>query len=164
MTGPVPSRDSPDLSARWDLVLAVAVLVIATPVATWWLVGDRSTVPAGAVPDYAFQPWDVNPGVAHAAGIGSVVAALVALLVLGRATGRNRLDPRWWGVFVPLLAAGVTVGFGWRVMTAGVIGANIGAGLMILLGGPVVAALLIGAIAYAIRLSLRRRPPDQGPA
>ncbi|MBF9132094.1 hypothetical protein I0C86_24485 [Plantactinospora sp. S1510] len=145
-------------------MLAVAGLVIAAPVLTWWLVGDRSTVPAGADPDYAFQPLDVGPGLTRAAGIGSAVVAVVALLTLVRATRRNRLDPHWWGVVVPLLTAGVLVGSGWRLMTAGVIGANIGAGLTVLLGGPVVAALLIWATCYATCLSRRGRRAGQGRA
>lgn len=52
-------------------------------------------------------------------------------------------DARWWSVLVPLMAAGFITGAGWRVMTAGVIGANIGAGLVVLFGSPLVAALLV---------------------
>ncbi|UWP80002.1 hypothetical protein [Dactylosporangium fulvum] len=82
-----------------------------------------------------------------------MVIVIAALLVLGWATRRQHLDPRWWRVLGPLLAAGVIVGYGWRVMTAGVIGANIGAGLVVLFAGPVVAALLLWSLAYSIRLS-----------
>jgi hypothetical protein len=39
-----------------------------------------------------------------------------------------------------------------------VIGANIGAGIVIIVGGPVVAALLIWALAHSIRLLHRGRP------
>jgi hypothetical protein len=165
MTGPGHSRHpgkSLDALAKWEVVLAVAALVIAVPVATWWLVGDQSTVPVSADPDYAVQPFGVGLGAGRAAGIGSTVMTVVALLMLARATRRHRLDPRWWAVLVPLLVAGVIVGSGWRAMTAGVIGANIGAGLVVLFGGPVVAASLIWAIAYSIRLLPRRRPVDQG--
>src|SRR5262244_2154432 len=41
---------------------AAVLLVLSTPVATWWLIGDQSTVPAGAEPDYAIRPWEHRPG------------------------------------------------------------------------------------------------------
>lgn len=71
-------------------------------------------------------------------------------------TIRRVLDARWWSVLVPLLAAGFITGAGWRVMTAEVIGANIGAGFVILFGSPVVAALLTWALARSIYLAHRR--------
>jgi hypothetical protein len=122
-------------------------------VATWWLIGDRSTVPASADPDYAFRPFDVGPAVERTAGTGATVLAAITLLVLVWATRSHHLDSRWWKVFLALLAAGIIAGFGWRVMTAGVIGANIGAGLVVFFGGPVVAALLVWAVAYSIYLA-----------
>ncbi|MEU5791449.1 hypothetical protein ABZ754_27460 [Micromonospora purpureochromogenes] len=39
--------------------------------------------------------------------------------------------------------------FAWRVLTAGGIGANIGAGLTIMFGGPILAVLLIAAAVAA---------------
>jgi hypothetical protein len=110
------------------------------------------TAPADA--DYTLVPFDVSVGAERAAGWGSTVLAVVALLTLVWATRGRRLDARCWMVLIPLLTAGLIVGFGWRVMTAGVIGANIGAGLVVLLGGAAVATLLIWAIAYAIRLCI----------
>jgi hypothetical protein len=141
--------------AEWGVVVAAAALVIAVPVAIWWVAGDQSTVQVSA--DYAFRPFDVSVGAERIAGIGSTVLAVVALLTLAWATRRHLLDARWWMVLIPLLTAGLIVGFGWRVMTAGVIGANIGAGLVVLLGGPAVATLLIWATAYSIHLLHRRR-------
>jgi hypothetical protein len=43
-------------------------------------------------------------------------------------------------------------GFGWRVFTAGVIGANIGAGLYAFFVGPVIAALLVWAVFRSVTL------------
>jgi hypothetical protein len=143
--------------AQWGVVVAAAALVVAFPVATWWLVGDQSTIHVSADADYAFEPFDVSVGAERTAGIGSAALAVAALLTLAWATRRRRFDARWWMVLIPLLAAGLIVGFGWRAMTAGVIGANIGAGLVVLLGGPAVAALLIWAAVYSIRLLHRRR-------
>jgi hypothetical protein len=48
-----------------------------------------------------------------------------------------------------LIVAGVIVAGGYRVATAGVIGANIGAGIVILFGTPFVAGLVIAAAVVA---------------
>jgi hypothetical protein len=71
------------------------------------------------------------------------------------------VDRRWWEVIGPLVVAGLMVGVGWRVLTAGVVGANIGAGLALMTGGPVVAALLLWALVRALLL-VRRRPGGDG--
>lgn len=60
------------------------------------------------------------------------------------------------------MAAGFITGAGRRVMTAGAIGANIGAGLVVLFGSPLVAALLVWAVARSIYLVHRRRHPVTG--
>jgi hypothetical protein len=139
--------------ARWAVVVSALILVLAVPVAAWWLVGDQSTVPLSMRPDYAFRPWRIGPVAVRAAGIGSLAAGGAAAAVLIGVTLRRRLDVRWWAVLVPLLAAGFIAGAGWRVMTAGVIGANIGAGLVVLVGGPVVLGLLIWALVFSVHLS-----------
>ena len=146
-TGPDRAR------ARWAALAPALILVLAVPVAAWWLVGDQSTVPVSMDPDYAFRPWRIGPVAARAAGLGSLAAGGVAAAVLIGVTLRGRLDVRWWAVLVPLLAAGSIAGAGWRVLTAGVIGANIGAGLVVMEGGPVVAGLLIWALAFSVHLS-----------
>lgn len=142
---------------------AAVVLVLVTPVLTWWLVGDLSTVPARAGRDYAVRPWDISAGTARAMGTASLVMAIAALVVLGWATRRRLLRAQWWTVLIPLLAAGVMTGAGWRVMTAGVIGANIGAGFVVIFGGPLVATLLLWAAARAAYLLVRahraKHPP-----
>lgn len=65
-------------------------------------------------------------------------------------------------MLISLLAADFIAGAGWRVMTAGVIGANIGAGMVIMIGGPVFAALLVSALAgarYLLAPAHRARTP-----
>lgn len=52
-------------------------------------------------------------------------------------------------MLIPLAVAGVIAGAGWRVLTAGVIGANIGAGLVVFLAGPLVGVLVVWALAFA---------------
>jgi len=143
--------------AGWVIVPAAVGMVMAVPVVSWWLVGDQSSVPAGAHPDFTFQGFEVGPSVERAAGIGSTVLAVVTMVVLAWAMYRRQIDWRWWGVLVLVMAAGFIVGSGWRVMTAGGIGANIGAGLVVFFGGPIVVALLICARAYSIHLIRSRR-------
>jgi hypothetical protein len=158
MTRPMRSLQAADGKrelAKWFAVAAAAGLVLAFPVATWWLVGDLSTVPASEDPDFSFRPFDVSRAVERAAGWASALLAAVMLLLLAWFTVRRLLDARWWTVLVPLMAAGFITGAGWRVMTAGVIGANIGAGFVVLLGGPLVAALLVWAVARSIYLVRR---------
>ncbi len=144
--------------------VAGPALVAAVPVVTWWLVGDLSTVSLADDPDYAFRPMTLSPMTERAVGIASLALAVGAVAVLAWATRRRALDRRWWTVLGLLAAAGCIVGLGWRVLTAGVIGANIGAGLFILVGGPVVAALVLFALARSVFLLVRanRRHPLAG--
>jgi hypothetical protein len=149
--------DSKRAVARWVVLSASAGLVLAFPVATWWLVGDLSTVSASAHPDFAFRPLDVSRGAERAAGLASALLAAVMLLMVVWFSVRHLFDARWWTVLVPLMAAGFITGAGWRVMTAGLIGANIGAGLVVLFGSPLVAALLVWSVARSIHLAHRLR-------
>jgi hypothetical protein len=57
-------------------------------------------------------------------------------------------------VVVPLAVVGAILGLAYRTMTAAVIGVNIGAGIMILVGTPVVVGLTIVSLTAACR---RRR-------
>jgi hypothetical protein len=143
--------------AKWTILLAVTGLVLATPVAVWWLVGDQTAKAPGQDLDYAIRPVELDPGIERLVGITSVLAVAVTALLLIRAARRHRFDPRWWSVVIPLVGAGIIVGAGWRVLTAGVIGANIGAGLVILFGGPVVLALLLWAAVRSVYLVRSRR-------
>ncbi|NHO83155.1 hypothetical protein [Micromonospora sp. CMU55-4] len=59
-------------------------------------------------------------------------------------------------MLLPLGGAGVVVGFAWRVLTAGGFGANIGAGLTIIFGGPLLAVPLTAAAVAALQLHLTR--------
>jgi hypothetical protein len=150
----------------WLVLLPAAVtLTLAMPVATWWLVGPLNTAPARVGLDYAFRPFPISPTVARAAGIAAVILAVISLIVLVWATARHQLDARWWGVLTPLPVAGFIAGAGWRVMTAGVLGTNIGAGFVVMLGGPVVLLLLAWALGYSLYLAWGQTPPaPQGPS
>ena len=126
---------------------AAGLLVLATPVATWWVTGDLSEpIPD---PDYMVRPIRLPEGVELAAGIGSVVLGLASIAVLARLFQTRSLDRKWLPPIVFLVVAGAIVGWGWRVLTAGVGGANIGGGMVMLFGGPLVVVLIVAAVVTA---------------
>jgi hypothetical protein len=132
-------------------------LVIASSVATWWLAGDLSTVPPSEHPDYDFRPLNIAAGTARAAGVVSTSVLLIGIALVIVAILARKLRPQWLLVLLPLIGVGTMIGLGWRVMTAGVIGANIGAGLLILFGTPVAILLIAWSIGWSNHL-VRRRP------
>ena len=162
-------RPTPAIRAKgaraWLLLLSAAVtLALATPIATWWLVGPLKTAPARVGLDYAFRPWPISPVAATATGIAAAMLAVMSLALLIWATARHRLDARWWRVLIPLLVAFFIAGAGWRVLTAGVLGSNIGAGIVIVIGGPLVLVLVAWALGYALYLGSGQSPTGpQGP-
>jgi len=140
--------------ARWPAA-ARLVLVAATPVSTWWLVGDLSTEIVD--PDYFIRPVQIGGTAEHVVGVGAVVLVAGSVVALVVAGWRGRLDQGWWSVLVELVLAGGLCGAGWRVLTAGVIGANIGAGLVMMVGAPIVAALVSMAVDDWLSLRVQRR-------
>ncbi len=135
-------------------MLAGAVaLVLAVPVAAWWRIGDRySTLYPSEITHSVIPPFPISPAAERAAGRGAVLAAIVAAAWLTWASLRHDFDLRWWSVLGPLLPAGILAGFGWRVLTARMDGANIGAGCVLLTVGPAVAALLGWAVTRSLML------------
>jgi uncharacterized membrane protein YfcA len=125
------------------VVAAGIGLVLVTPVVTWWAVGDLSEDVTD--PDYLFHPLPLGPGAELAIGLAATVVALGAVVVLAVAARRRQVDRRWLAVLGPLLAAGALCGFGWRILTAGVGGANIGGGMVLLFGPWIVLGLVAGA-------------------
>ena len=134
------------------MVLTISVaLVLAATIATWHLIGDQSTTsPQHA--DYAVKPIRMSRRLERIIGIGGLLLTIIAAAVLTWASVRHTFDLRWWLVIGPATAAGTLVGLAWRVFTAGVIGANIGAGCLLMFGGPLLALLLAWAIAVAVYL------------
>lgn len=125
-----------------QLATAAAVLiVVAVPVVTWWLIGDQSTTSAENA-DYVVQPsFRLSNKTTRALGIGALVVSVAAAAWLIGASASHSFDLIWWSIVGPLLLLGILLALGWRVFTAGVVGANIGAGLFVFFVGPVVLAL-----------------------
>jgi hypothetical protein len=149
-------RDTASSRGRGLLAAAVGCL-LATPVAVWWRVGDQSpTVPPGTALDYVIRPPVIDPWVERVIGIAAVLVVGGTVFLLVRGSRRGRFDRRWWAALLPALAAGIVAGLGGRVVTAGTIGANIGGGLVIIVGGPLVALLLLWSAGWSARLLLSR--------
>ncbi|MFG2376559.1 hypothetical protein ACGFY9_34460 [Streptomyces sp. NPDC048504] len=89
-------------------------------------------------------------------GVVALLLAGVGGALLVRGSRRGELERRLWEVPAPLMVAGVIVGVGRRVLTAGVLGVDVGAGLTLLFGGPVVAGLPLWALVRGTRLANRR--------
>lgn len=139
------------MKAHW---WAAMVLVAATPIATWWVVGDLSGT-AIDDPDFLYRPLDLAPATEDLVGAGATLLVLATATALAVGVARHEVDlRRWWSVLVPLLAAGALAGTGWRVVTAGVIGANIGGGLVLLFVAPIVLGLVVWAAGRASWLLL----------
>ena len=143
------------MTHRGTLLAATGALVAAVPVAAWGLMGQQNAagLPASQL-DHAFQPLGVPDGLATVLGVIALLLAGVGGALLARASWQGGLDVRWWGVLAPLVMAGLLVGVGWRVITAGVIGANIGAGFVTLVGGPLVAGMLVWALGCGVWLAI----------
>jgi hypothetical protein len=134
---------------------ATAILLLATPVSAWWSIGDLSENIDKEQADYAFQPPHLSGPIQLALGAGALVLAVGALAVLLDATRRRVIDVRWWGVIGPFVAFGIYAGFAYRVMTAAVGGANIGAG-MVIFAAPTVLLTSIAISAWNGRALQRR--------
>lgn len=135
-------------------LLTIVVLALVSATTTWWLVGDLTEATSGSM-TYVLDPPNISAGWVRAIGIGSAVVGGIAVAgsLYGSATGR--WDPGWGSVVAMVAGAGIIVGYGWRVLTAGVTGANQGAGLVVLLGVPMVLGLLGTAAVRSFSLSRR---------
>ncbi|MCP3802946.1 hypothetical protein NLX83_27090 [Allokutzneria sp. A3M-2-11 16] len=119
-------------------VWSEVVLVGAGALTAWWAVGDQSSqVPPGTQLDYYVRLPAYSPAVDIAIGVIGVVIG-VALVV--RAKGVWRLP--YAGAFL----LGAVLGICGRVLTAGGIGANIGAGLVFMIGLPLTAVCIAGLL------------------
>lgn len=123
---------------------------VAAPIVTYAIMGDQSEVGVGRL-DYAVRPLNIASTTVSTIALISTVLAVVGLAVLIPRWRDGSLHLGWKKVLICLVAAGVLLGVFARVATAGVIGANIGFGLMIFTVGPICLVLLIGAVLTAIR-------------
>jgi hypothetical protein len=129
---------------RLHVIAAMAVVVLASPVLAWFAVGDTSE--AVPNPDYMFRPPSLSTTQELALGatafaLGAAAAVVVVSALRSGVVALGELAPA-----VPLLLAGAFLGLAARIVTAGVSGANIGGGLVILFGPFVLLALVVWSV------------------
>lgn len=134
---------------------AALLALPAALVASVWLIGDLSySGPVDGGLDVAFRPVGLPGGVVAGLGIGG----LAVLALTARPALRRRGTRAGW---LLLAAAGALLGLTYRTATAGVIGANIGAGLALMFLVPL-AVVLAGLAGWALLAGQRRdRRPGQ---
>ena len=117
---------------------AVAGVAASVPVLVWWAVGDVSTGP-----DYQVGFYEIGATLGRIALLAAAVVLPVALADLARRQARGQFGWAGWVFILLVAAAGALAAFGWRVITAGGDGANIGGDGAALLGPVQVAGLLL---------------------
>ncbi len=97
--------------------------------------------------DYLYRPLGWSPAARTVVGVVSLVLVLgaAALVLRCRSTSRLALP----GVLAPLASASAFLGLTYHVVTAPVIGANIGGGLMLFAVAPFLVAMIIIAVTQA---------------
>lgn len=137
-------------------VTGTAALLVAGSVASWWLIGDQSSsVPPRTKLDHLVRPPEIPPAVERIAGVGGCVAVLAGVVSVQWAIFRHGLARRWNLALAGVLGCAAFLGFAGRTVTAGVIGANIGAGLVMFVLAPI--ALLVALATIYLEWKLLRR-------
>lgn len=153
-----PMADSQYMK-RSHVRLALASMVISAPMLLASLPGDWFDEDGEGL-NRNVEPIDLPDPVHLAICILAVAALAVSILVLVSPSGRQVSKRAEVRVAAPVLVTGLYVAFTYRVFTAAVSGANIGGGLLFLLGVPLVPGLLVfaGANAWRARHSDRTTP------
>lgn len=138
---PPPPGTGPTRPHGVTAVSLLTITAVAAAPGVWWIL-DR-ILPSGVDIDAGVEPPAVDPDVAPAIGItSSAIVLVVAVLVSQRLA--TRAWPAWFGVVLGCaVAAGSYAGLFAHVVTRPTIGANIGAGLLLLGAAPVAVALLL---------------------
>ncbi len=134
--------------------MAAPLAFVLPAVGTWWLIGDLSSPsPPGTDLDYAFGPWPIEPWLENAVGMAAVMVTVAGMAVAIVAVLAGRLPGQWLALMVGLLVAGLVAGWAVRVLTAGGIGANIGAGMVLLVIAPLLGLGVLLAAGWALYLA-----------
>jgi hypothetical protein len=144
--------------SRWTRQIVATILVLSVPGAAHWLIGDLSEADDPLHLDYVVRP-TLSASATRILGFVSLGAFSFAAVYLWRSS-RDRPPTRESKRLVGLLMlVGLIVAIGYRVMTAGVGGANIGAGLFLMFGVPLCVALLVCAAWIGMRGRSSHGPP-----
>ena len=126
-----------------DLCAATLCVVAAAP-AAYLLVGDHSFrgLPDEQL-DRLVQPPPLGRTSSVSIGVGCALVVVIAVCLLHLPGHALRADHDWRPVLAVPLVTAAAVGASGRVFTDGVVGANIGAGLLVLVEPVVVLAVLV---------------------
>ncbi|SDI99304.1 hypothetical protein SAMN05444157_1175 [Frankineae bacterium MT45] len=152
----------PSIRPRDRVELAGALILIAAGggALSYWLIGDQS-FPGGE--DHFFGPYQVNVTLLRVLGVVATLGFVYGLVTVVRRQRQRAYSVAWIVAALALIAAGAATGFFWRVATATVVGANIGAGLLFTFAAFmwfIAAVALMVAIGLQYQLS-HSQPPAQ---
>jgi hypothetical protein len=134
---------------RSQALAALAVVPLLAAVTAWWLLGDLSEPGDPQLHDHLFHPPTISRGVERVVGASATVLLMAAAMGVAVGWRRGLLSREDRRAATPLVAAALLIAFAERVLTAGVSGANIGGG-MVLLAGPfvLVPVLAVSAVRW----------------
>ncbi len=140
------TNNGTNLSYSASMFLSTAVVFFATALIAVWMLGSLSEGGTGSL-EYIVRPPQIPGWTITSLGIvGLVAVATIAWM--------TRAQPNTTGVILLSAIAGALAGSCYRLITAGVIGANIGGGLAIVVGAPLAFAIL----ATAVTIAVKKRP------
>ncbi len=135
-------------------------LVAASPGVAWFWAGRLSEPELNpAVADYAWRPWRAlleHESLVGAVSTGVALAAALALIAMRRRVGGWAAAPVL-ATTLALAVLGAWAGVGYQVITAPVVGANIGAGLVILATPALVVVELVAVVVWRSRRRQHQR-------
>ena len=154
-------------SSRATSTLIPAVVVatgaMAAGPAVWWI-GDRLNTIGEQTsdPDYLIEPLQIYSMTTDIVGVSSIILALLGAVTLYAMVRAGRWPLAAAGLATTAAAATSYAGVTYSVATAPVIGANIGAGLLIIAAAPVGGCLLVGAGFSIVRIHRGRHRTAAG--
>ncbi|CAL9573160.1 hypothetical protein SUDANB121_04909 [Nocardiopsis dassonvillei] len=145
------------------LALYTALLLAGAALAAWWAArsSPEEARAWGITPeeaDYAIAPPPVPEWAVPVLGIGGLLLALAGAALLVRELRARRAAFAWGLAAFLAVPAALFAGLWWAVATAPTIGANIGLGLVVIVGGPLALVFLLGALGAALTALLSHRP------
>jgi len=140
----IMSSDETDRPRRALVGMLLLFALVATAVSVWWLVGDLDEFD-GPDADFMIPPPDLSSSAERWIGGSALVLLVGTLFALGAVLRTSGASRNRRIALLLVVIAGAIIGAGYRVMTAAVVGANIGGGLVLMFGGPLLAFLLVRA-------------------
>jgi len=128
-------------------IAATVVAAACAPPAAWWSIGDLSE--SGGTDDDVGR-LEIDARIESAVGVPLLVLGLAAVTMLVVGGFRGTVSTRWFVGSALLVVAGSATAWCGRVLTADTHGANIGGGLILQLGIPVLISLYVGAVAVLV--------------